>query len=333
MKQKKNLIYFHKMHAFGNDFAICLQFENQNIDFEKFLTPKQILFLGNRFIGIGFDQFVFVKQNNNANETFDFEMIIFNQDGSKSEICGNATRCCVFLINEFYNFEYLNLKIKSGSQILSCSLLDNEKKNPFVEVCFENHPKTFLPKDFNHANLSNNTNFDAKIIECENFAIEFCFFEINLTLCGYYADIGNPHLVFFSNKHFKWKEIEKIGKILTESNIFLNGINIGFCTLLNSSTDFLQSTSESGILKVFERGSGSTFACGSGACAAGFLGFQNKIFNKNDINFYFLSEENEKINEKNAIKIQINQSNKIKMISGFQYVFSGFFNFAENMVS
>jgi diaminopimelate epimerase len=307
MKNNKNLLYFHKMNSLGNDFMICIQEENKQIDFSKILNKLQ--YFGDRFYGIGFDQFILIKKNiDQSNKLFDFEMEIFNQDGSRSEICGNATRCCCFLINKINDFKYQNLKIKSGSQILSCSLEKN-----LVSVIFEKKPNRAKPSDFELQNLLKNSDFHAEIIKDDQFIIDFCFKGVPEKLRGFYVDIGNPHLVFFTNKLFDDNVMKEIGEILTKSKIFLNGINIGFCFPLSS---------KEAILRVFERGINNlTFACGSGASAAGFIGFQEKIFKDSIQKIYFL-QNNKEISQNNSIEIEIKE--KIKMTGGFNYVFFGY---------
>lgn len=308
MKKSENLIHFHKMNALGNDFFIFFKDENRDIDFEEFLLQQRIEKLGNRFRGIGFDQLIFVEKSLDS-KNFDFEMKIFNQDGSESEICGNATRCCIYLIYKIYGLK--NEKIKSGSQILSCSFDD---ENILANVFFQNAPQESLPNDFNQKKFFQNSNFHGEIIDS---ALVFTFKNLQ-PLKAFYVNIGNPHIVFFLEEKLNWEKMNQIGKIITEARIFENGINIGFCFPLSEN---------SCILKVFERGVGLTFACGSGACAAAFLGFQNKVFKSNEINVYFLEKEGDlELKKENSIQIRIDEFKKIHMKGNFQY---GFFGFVE----
>jgi diaminopimelate epimerase len=111
--------------------------------------------------------------------------------------------------------------------------------------------------------------------------------------------------------------MKEFGVRLTNLKIFRDGINIGFCEILDS---------KNAILKVFERGVGLTFACGSGACAAGFLAYKNKFLDSKMI-FHFLNQDLKKIDNNNSLKIKIDENKNIIMEGIYKYVFYGFYKF------
>ncbi len=353
MNMHKNMIHFHKMNGLGNDFLIFLEEENNFSDIRKFLKKDKIKYFGDRHFGVGFDQLIFLKKYNNGMIEFDYEMIIFNSDGSKASFCGNATRCVAYIINrrrEFVN-PSIDIKIKSGSQIFLCSLSKNKK---IASVVFKKNKNVFWPNDLNlsilkdinldnqntvQSNIYINSINNKKIFFYENndISIELCtllknnnkndfillvkYYQISYELKGYYINIGNPHIVFFTKELLSWKLISNISQKINEQKIFKNGVNIGFCFIIDDKKS---------ILKVFERGAGLTFACGSGACASFLIMSKNNMIKSNLMNFYFLKDspsdlftmhDIEKINS--FLNIKFNKNNQLVMNGGFEYSFSG----------
>lgn len=201
---------FIKMHGIGNDFAI--------FDMRKSpsnLTTSTIKILSHRQLGIGCDQLILLKSSNTA----DCEMEIYNQDGSKSSACGNATRCVSMLIGK------KNSTIKIGSKLLKTQYF-NDKKISVNMVQITKAP----------------TKMKFKNIE------------------GYATDVGNPHLVFFV-EDFNFN-LQEIGSYFENHKKFPNKINVNFAKVLNDKTIEL---------KVWERGTGATLACGTGACATQYV--------------------------------------------------------------
>ncbi len=260
---QKDLI-FHKMHGLKNDFMILTNWENQNLNP---ISKEKIMNFSDRKSGIGFDQLILLIKNHNfenKNE-YDFEMKIFNPDSSEAEVCGNATRCCGFLI--YQRFGMKNIKIKSGEQILLVNFENQEN----ISVKFKKTPDYFIPNDFKKSEL-------ISVKDEKNFTINFNFNDLNLN--GFYVNIGNPHIVFFLDKIISEELIINISNFI--KSFFLKGINIGFCHKINSYEAYL---------KVFERGAGLTFSCGSGACAAFLCGINNSIF-EDRATFYFSENKN-----------------------------------------
>ncbi|MFU7502210.1 MAG: diaminopimelate epimerase [Candidatus Tisiphia sp.] len=161
-----------------------------------------------------------------------YEMIIYNQDGSSAKLCDNASRCLTKLI-------YLDLGIKEitlrvyGKE-LSCKILnENEIEVDSGIVSFE---EDWMPSS-------------EKIWP----VVERYMIDIKEVIC---ADIGNPHFVIFSDLAIEDKEI--IGEKLQGKQLFADGVNVNFASIKDNKI----------YLSVWERGTGLTLACGSGACAS-----------------------------------------------------------------
>jgi diaminopimelate epimerase len=160
------------------------------------------------------------------------DMIIFNQDGSHAKACGNASRCLVKLMHDQYQLNKFILKI--DDRLLNCEYLDgNLYAVNMGEVSFA---ASWMPGSSELLTLASKYNLGPKDVIC--------------------ADVGNPHIIIFSKLSEQDQKI--IGKDLQKSPLFPDGINVNFA---NVNGDKIA-------LRVFERGTGFTLACGSGACAS-----------------------------------------------------------------
>ncbi|MEK9771502.1 MAG: diaminopimelate epimerase [Nitrosomonadales bacterium] len=237
-------IPFTKMHAIGNDFIVINQTQN---DYQ--LTKQQIIHLANRHTGIGFDQLLIIENPNSS--SVDFKYRIFNADGGEVEHCGNGARCF---------FEFIKKNNLSSKKIIRV-----ETKNSILNLFEEKNlikidmgKPTFNFKEFTELNSAN-----------QGFVIQST--SGNKNLIGHFVSLGNPHIVFFVDD-LNDIYIEQSGLQIQNSGFFSQGINVGFASI--NSKDEIR-------LKVFERGSGLTLGCGTGACAATVIGY--KHFNLNPL--------------------------------------------------
>ena len=159
-------------------------------------------------------------------------MSIFNQDGSKAKACGNATRCLSRLIFDKYAIK--NIVIKIDNKEITSTYSD--PTNITVNMGIANFAADWMPKQENLWQLAEKYRIEPKEMLC--------------------VDVGNPHLVIFSKLSDKDKKI--IGKNLQNHELFNNGVNVNFARIEDNII----------ILKVWERGTGFTMACGSGASAS-----------------------------------------------------------------
>ena len=237
-------IPFTKMHAIGNDFIVIDQTDNNYQ-----LTKQQIINLANRHTGIGFDQLLIVEKPTSA--LVDFKYRIFNNDGGEVEHCGNGARCF---------FEFIKKNNLSSKEILRV-----ETKNSILNLFKENN---LIKIDMGKPTF-NYSEFTELKSNAQDFDIHTTSGNKNVT--GHFVSLGNPHIVFFVDD-INDINVEKSGMQIQNSGFFSQGINVGFANI-NSKDEIT--------LKVFERGSGLTLGCGTGACAASVIG--NQHFNLNPL--------------------------------------------------
>ena len=230
-------IPFTKMHGIGNDFIIINQ-----IDVDYHLSKKIIHQLANRRTGIGFDQMLIIEKS--SLEHADFKYRIFNADGSEVAQCGNGARCFFRFIHYHGLAAKKNIVVETKAGILSLFDKDNGMIGVDIGEPIFNHEK--IPYQQNSQNdlnlLFNNQKYIFDVIS-----------------------MGNPHAVIKVND-FDSINITEISKNLQTSNAFPESVNVGFLKIKNKKEIRL---------KVYERGSGLTLACGSGACAAAVIAIQN----------------------------------------------------------
>lgn len=210
------------MHGIGNDYIFFDLFQEK---FPEEKISQLAIKLSNRHFGIGSDGLVLIKPaKNNEN---DAEMIMYNDDGTQSEMCGNAMRCVGKYLFEthFQDKNILNVETLAG-------IIKPEKKGDLIRVDM-GEPKV---------NLINHT-----------INVEESEFKITT------VSMGNPHAVVFV-ENVDIFPVQKIGSIIENmSELFPNRTNIEFIEVVNQNE--LK-------MRVWERGSGETLACGTGACAA-----------------------------------------------------------------
>lgn len=237
---------FTKMHGAGNDY-IYIDCFAQNVEKPEALSKK----LSNRHFGIGADGIVLIKPSQNA----DCFMDIYNADGSRAKMCGNAVRCTAKYI-------YDN-KIKNS--IINIDTLSGIKA---VEMLIENGVavggRVNMGKPvFNGHQIP--TRYGTSIVKNEKINIENTLYEITC------LSMGNPHCVVFC-KDIEKIPLHKIGKKFENYEMFPERIN----------TEFVEIIDENHLkMRVWERGSGETLACGTGACASAVAAIINGHCQKN----------------------------------------------------
>ena len=180
-----------KMDGLGNDFVIIDQRE-KNIS----LSNDQIIKICDREF-IGCDQLIFIKKDNSS----DAELEFYNSDGSKSDACGNGTRCVAHLLSKENSKKEINLTV--ASKILKSNIFENN----LVETSIGS-PKM----NWNEIPLSKNSdtkNLKIKLIDSENK--EF--------IGGIAVNVGNPHIIFFIENIDKFN-LEKIGPEIENHELF-----------------------------------------------------------------------------------------------------------------
>ncbi|MDD4990947.1 MAG: diaminopimelate epimerase [Paludibacter sp.] len=234
---------FTKMHGTGNDYIYVNGFEEQIENPVEFAIQYS-----DRHKGIGSDGLVLILPS----ETCDFRMRMFNADGSESEMCGNASRC----IGKFVYDKGLTTKTEvtletlAGIKILKLFIgTDKLVEKVTVDMGEPILEGTKIP-----------TTFDLpKVIDVPvtfNDKIQY-----NITA----VSMGNPHAVIFTSGIHDLN-LPEIGPVIENAAIFPRRTN----------TEFIEVVSDSYVkMRVWERGSGETMACGTGACAAVVAGVLN----------------------------------------------------------
>ena len=226
---------FTKMHGIGNDYIYfnCLEKEIEN--------PEELsIKLSDRHFGVGGDGIVLILPSDKA----DFRMRMFNADGSEGKMCGNATRCIGKYVYEKGITDKKEITLETLSGIKTLKLSVNEKNK--VESVEVNMGEAILKAS------EIPVKFDKeKVI---NEKVKIADSEYNITC----VSMGNPHCVVYMDE-IDDLDLEKLGPKFENDSIFPERVNTEFIKVIDENT--LK-------MRVWERGSGETWACGTGACAA-----------------------------------------------------------------
>lgn len=225
---------FTKMHGCGNDYVFINLFE-EKIDNPKMISKK----ISDRHYGIGSDGLITIGPSNNA----DFKMCIYNSDGSEAEMCGNGIRCVGKYVfdNGLTNKNKITIETLSGIKELKLNIINDKVNTIEVDMGIPLIKSKDIP-----------TVIDRNIIVSEEVKIDENIFNITC------VSMGNPHTILFV-KDITKIEIEKYGELIENSKLFPNKTNVEFVKVI--SRDEIS-------MRVWERGSKETWACGTGACAA-----------------------------------------------------------------
>ncbi len=227
---------FTKMQGCGNDYVYINGF-NEKISQEK--KPELVRKISDRHFGIGSDGAIFINPSSQA----DFEMEMYNADGSRSEMCGNGIRCVGKYVYDHLMTKETDITVISAGKVKYLNLLvDNGK---VFEVCV-NMGEPIL--DASQIPVISDKN------QVINEPITVQDKEYHMTC----VSMGNPHAVVFMD-HIKDLDIDSIGPYFENHTCFPNRTN----------TEFVEVIDKNHInMRVYERGTGETLACGTGCCAS-----------------------------------------------------------------
>ncbi|MDE6064249.1 MAG: diaminopimelate epimerase, partial [Lachnospiraceae bacterium] len=227
---------FTKMHGCGNDY-IYVDGSLEKIDPAN--KPRLAKKLSDRHFGVGGDGVIFI----NPSEEADFEMEMYNADGSRAEMCGNGIRCVAKYVYDKGLTEKKKISIVSAGKVKELKLAIQDKKVIFVKVNM-GEPEFLAEKIVVRS-------AHERVI---NEPITLLGEEYRITC----VSMGNPHAVLFL-ENWDGIAVEKLGYALENHDLFPNRTNVEFVRVID------QSAIE---MRVWERGTGETLACGTGACAA-----------------------------------------------------------------
>ena len=232
------MLNFTKMTGLGNDYIYIDCTDGTKIKNIKELTQK----LSDRHFGIGSDGLILIYNSDNDNA--DYKMRIFNSDGSEAEMCGNGIRCVAKLIHDKNLSKKDKISIETLSGIKKVKLLEDEN-GKCNEVIVDMGEPMFQDKNIPY-NVYEPFNKDLDIDVNEE--------KMRFTV----VSMGNPHAITFIENVDDFN-IEKYGPIIEKNPIFPNRTNVEFVEVIDKNNIKV---------RVWERGVGETFACGTGACAA-----------------------------------------------------------------
>lgn len=225
---------FTKMQGAGNDYIYV------NCFTETVKNPEETAVrVSDRHFGVGADGLVLICPSENA----DFFMDIYNADGSRAKMCGNATRCVAKYVydNKMTDKTEIALETLSGIKYIKITVKDGKAVAARVNM----GAPILTPREIP-------TKFDGETVVSQNLTIDDTAYAVTC------VSMGNPHCVLYTDDVHAL-DLPRIGPKFENHEMFPDRINTEFVHIV-SETEF--------DMRVWERGSGETLACGTGACAA-----------------------------------------------------------------
>ena len=235
MKMEEILVKFTKMHGCGNDYIYVNCF-TEKIEEPSVIAKK----VSDRHFGIGSDGLILICPS----ETADFKMRMFNADGSEGKMCGNGIRCVAKYVydNGMTDKEVITVETLSGIKTLQLAVSEGRVQAVTVDMGSPVLTPSQIP------------------VKCEgdrmiNQPVSVGGKEYYITC----VSMGNPHAVVFTEEEVTALNLEKIGPLFENHEIFPDRVNTEFIHVIDEKTIDMRE---------WERGSGETLACGTGACAS-----------------------------------------------------------------
>ncbi len=244
---------FTKMHGCGNDYIYVNGFKESIAGEEK---PGLVRRLSDRHFGAGGDGVIFINPSREA----DFEMEMYNADGSRGEMCGNGIRCVAKYVYDKGLTDSMHISVASAGKV------------KYLDLTVERNPE--VPDDRGRVTRVR-VNMGSPVLEpalipveasgnqAVNEPIMVDGREYRMTC----VSMGNPHAVLFAGGVAEMK-LEEIGPLFENHARFPRRVNTEFAEILDRRNCFM---------RVWERGSGETLACGTGCCATVVAGVLNGL--------------------------------------------------------
>lgn len=231
---------FSKMHGLGNDFVVL-----DGVRQQVLLSPEQLRFLADRNFGVGCDQILLVEKPSQPG--VDFRYRIFNADGGEVEQCGNGARCFVRFVHDTGLTDKREIRVETQMGIISPRL----ESDGLVTV--DMGVPRFLPNQI-------------PFVHDEDVVI-YSLDVADETLEISVVSMGNPHAVQVVES-VDTAAVSDHGPLIENHERFPQRVNAGFMQIVDRHAIKL---------RVYERGSGETLACGTGACAAVVTGIRRGL--------------------------------------------------------
>ena len=239
---------FTKMHGAGNDYIYINCFEEDIVPEEMI---EEIVAMSDRHKGIGGDGVIFIMPS----EVADARMRMFNADGSEGKMCGNGIRCVGKYVYEhgISHNNPLRIETASGIKTLNLEVVQSNVESVTVDMGIPILDSKLIPVDLDMEQVINYplvVNNQEYLITC--------------------VSMGNPHCVIFT-EGIDYLNLEKIGPLFENNPVFPERINTEFVEIIDDKTMKM---------RVWERGSGETLACGTGASASVVAAIYNNVFTR-----------------------------------------------------
>lgn len=277
-------LQFVKMHGAGNDYVYVDGMKYQIPD-ENAAAKK----LSDRHFSIGGDGLIIIKKGTKA----DFEMVMYNPDGSRGAMCGNGIRCVAkYLFDEGYTNGKTEFTIESMGAIkhIKVNVIDGKAVSARVDMGKPILKASDIP-----------VNFDGE--KCVNQPVTLVDRKFNMTC----VSMGNPHAVMFIDEHPIDFDLNKYGKTAEQNTeLFPDRVNAEFAKVIDR---------ENIEMRVYERGTGETLACGTGACATAVSAILNGYCN-NKVTVHLLGGDL-------LIEWSGNENDSVIMTGPAEYAFTG----------
>ncbi len=232
--------YFTKMHGAGNDYIYVDALGTPtSIDIDRTDLPDLARKISDRHFGVGSDGLIAILPSADA----DFRMRMFNADGSEAQMCGNGSRCVAKYVYDkgFTDKTVISLETLAGIKILHLHVKDGVVESVTVDM-----GKALLKRKDIPVKGDPDTSMIKESVKVDDTAFE-------ITAVG----MGNPHGVIFVDK-LTDRLIHHYGRLLEVDPIWPERANIEFVEVIDRNHMKM---------RVWERGSGETLACGTGTCA------------------------------------------------------------------
>lgn len=241
---------FTKMHGCGNDYVY--------VDCTKEVIPnisETAIRVSDRHFGIGSDGLILIK----ASDVADFEMDMYNADGSRGKMCGNGIRCVAKYVYDHGLTDKTTITVNTLSGIKTLQLTIEDGKVSKVRVDM-GEPELIPAQVPVKASVLGLAYDRRKAIVAEPLEIKGRSYDITC------VSMGNPHCITFIEEDVRNFPLEAVGPVFEKHELFPERVNTEFINVIDK--DHLR-------MRVWERGSGETLACGTGACAVAVASYLN----------------------------------------------------------
>ncbi len=250
------MIEFTKMEGLGNDYVYidCTRKNNQEI----LKLSKLAIEISDRHFGVGSDGLILICKSKVA----DFKMLMYNQDGSQAEMCGNGIRCVGKYVYDkgLTNKKNITIETLAGVKSLNMNIHNHVVKSVTVNMGKPLFDDKIIP-----CIADKKIKYQEEIISCVNINVLDKKFDLTC------LSMGNPHAITIVDNVNDF-DIKKYGEIIECDKHFPKKMNVEFVEIIDDKTIKM---------RVWERGSGETLACGTGASASVVACILNGLIAKN----------------------------------------------------